>query len=574
MDLARQLIGECVHGHKLCKHLSTPPSLLPTRLVDCTDPAHPRLVFTSGQHGEYFALSYVWGEDQLYKTTKSTALLYMQGFDPYILPQTVRDAISVTHALGFKYLWVDALCIIQNGEVDRQHEIGHMHHIYRHATLTIFAASTASASEGFLHEREPSYESTPDLIMPFICPPSSTSAGVLDRRPVSQLQLGHIHLLSENSVTSSYRDTLGVMATRAWCMQEYLLSPRALIFTATSLLFRCRTGTIRGVGNSAHRWFREPRLPDTLFLRDPPAAEPGSKEWTDTNKAWLEVVRDYSCRSATLESDRLVACAAVAQQFARVLGCDYLAGFWRSNVLLNDLLWQCDRITTKHKPRRPAAYLAPSWSWAVARNVYYISYRSPSWPEDIALAEVILSRCEVTLKDPSLPFGEVTGGTLVLRGMAISCRSRSPGPRDSRYHLEVVIPSYEDAHRPHWGLGLGDSNSDAENTGDSGTPEEYTVGISLDYPDADELPRQMWLVPFLKTSNHISGLAMLPVDPPLSGLDSEPDRKTIRFQRVGLFRYADWNTLKVLEHPLWGPLVRAIQDKDTRAQVWRDIVIV
>lgn len=577
MDLARQLIDECVHGHKLCKHLSTPRPLLPTRLVDCTDPAHPRLVFTSGQHGEYLALSYVWGEDQLYKTTKSTALLYMQGFDPYILPQTVRDAISVTHALGYKYLWVDALCIIQNGEADRQHEIGHMHHIYRHATLTIFAASTASASEGFLHEREPSDASTPDLILPFICPPSSTSAGVRDGPPVSQLHLGHIHLLRCHNIGSFYRDSIGVMATRAWCMQEYLLSPRALIFTATSLMFRCCT-TIRGVGNSYYHLVGEPRLPDALFLRDPPAAEPGSKEWMDAHKAWLKVVEDYSGRSATLESDKLVACAAVAQQFARVLGCDYLAGMWSSDVLLNDLLWERSffSMTRDGGPRRPAAYRAPSWSWAAVEGVYYnlprTSYNPTGpGPEDFALAEIIPSRCEVTLKDPSLLFGEVTGGTLVLRGTAIPCLSRFPGQRDSGDNLEVIIPSYEDAQRPHWGVGLGDSNSDAENTGESGKPEDYTVVVRLDHPDIDELPGRMWLVPFLESRSFIFGVAMLRLDPPWCGLDSQPDPETIRFRRVGFFDHRDDN---MPEHPLWGPLIRAIQDEDTRAQVWRDIAIV
>ncbi|EIW54675.1 HET-domain-containing protein, partial [Trametes versicolor FP-101664 SS1] len=433
MGFARQHIDECVREHEGCKHLSTPPPLLPTRLVDCTDPAHPRLVFTSRKRGEYLALSYVWGADQFHKAMKSTVLLYVEGFDSRILPRTIHDAIFVTHALKFQYLWVDALCITQDDGIDRQHEIGHMHHIYRHATLTIFAACTASASDGFIYEGE-----LPDpwdlswsalsLSLPFICPPSSTSAGFRDGSPVSQLQLGYIHLRPPSRIDLEYHRSLGVMATRAWCMQEYLLSPRALIFTADRLLlFKCRTN-IRGVGNSVHCFDdTEPRLPDVLFLRDPPAAEPGSKEWIDTRIAWLEVVRDYSGRSATLESDKLVACAAVAQRFARVLGCDYLAGFWRSDTLLNDLLWKslADMPPRRRVPRPPPAYLAPSWSWAAAQAV---TYRAVTYgfrtnihetkglrPEYIALAEIIPNRCEVTLKDPSLLFGEVTGGTLVLR---------------------------------------------------------------------------------------------------------------------------------------------------------------
>ncbi|EIW54647.1 HET-domain-containing protein [Trametes versicolor FP-101664 SS1] len=314
MALARQHIDECVHGHKRCKRLSPPSPLLPTRLVDCSDPALPRLVLTTGERGEYIALSYVWGEEKPYQTAISSGVsIYEHGIASSILPQTVRDAISVTHALGFQYLWVDTLCIIQEDDADRRHEIGHMPHIYRHAHLTIFAASAKSASEGFLHQRPPQQS---NVVLPFICPPPPPSSmGIPATHSTAQLQLGQVHLASIDSARASYSDELGVMATRAWCMQEYLMSPRALIFTPTRLLFSCRT-TMQGVGNSFGSMDDEPQLPDMLFLRNPPVAKPGSKEWKDMHRAWTKVVMDYSRRRATFESDKLVACAAVAQQFA------------------------------------------------------------------------------------------------------------------------------------------------------------------------------------------------------------------------------------------------------------------
>jgi hypothetical protein len=67
-----------------------------------------------------------------------------------MLPQTIQDAISVTHRLGIRYLWVDALCIIQDNPIDKSTEINAVGANYKNATLTISAASAASVELGFL----------------------------------------------------------------------------------------------------------------------------------------------------------------------------------------------------------------------------------------------------------------------------------------------------------------------------------------------------------------------------------------------------------------------------------------
>ncbi|KAH6951058.1 hypothetical protein BKA56DRAFT_626064 [Ilyonectria sp. MPI-CAGE-AT-0026] len=41
-----------------------------------------------------------------------------KGFDMKELPQTFRDAIRVTRELGKRYLWIDAICIIQADKVE------------------------------------------------------------------------------------------------------------------------------------------------------------------------------------------------------------------------------------------------------------------------------------------------------------------------------------------------------------------------------------------------------------------------------------------------------------------------
>lgn len=580
MTLARQHIKECAEGHEHCKSLAPPKPLLPTRLVDCSDPANPKLVSTTGKRGEYLALSYVWGGDQPYKTKKSTVLIYERGIDSCILPLTVRDAISVTHALGFQFLWVDTLCIIHDDKEDQTRELGRMHRVYRDAHVTIFAASAESATEGFLLER-PLRWST-DHILPFICPPPSTSLELQDGRSATQLQLGQVHLDSIYSARKSFGEDLGVMSTRAWCMQEYLMSPRILVFAPTRLLFRCRTKTIQGVGHSFCSTTGDLRLPDTLFLRDPPAAEPGSKEWVDMRKAWAKVVGDYSRRKTSYESDKLVACSAVARQFSRVLKSDYLAGLWRSGALLTDLLWLTHRIAPEELGcRRPTAYRAPSWSWAsVGRGVFNLNEHHSEdlvrlGPKTIALAEVV--KCWVKLKDPLFPFGEVESGTLVVRGTAIPCY-RGRGTLYLEKSKWVVRPPPFDSEQAgqQWGSELGGSNSDAEDPVDRVEllTRANIADVWLD-DDADELPERFWLVPFVRDVTEYAGdigmdCGIVVKRSSLAGSEHDP---TPKFQRIGYFH---WSRKMQPEDPLWDldPITRAIQDRDSPSRPWMDIVIV
>jgi Heterokaryon incompatibility protein (HET) len=55
--------------------------------------------------------------------------------------------------LGFTSLWVDALCIIQDSSQSKIRELSVMHQIYENSSLTIAAASIASADRSFLEAR-------------------------------------------------------------------------------------------------------------------------------------------------------------------------------------------------------------------------------------------------------------------------------------------------------------------------------------------------------------------------------------------------------------------------------------
>lgn len=128
------------------------------------------------------------------------------------LPTVIKGAISVVVDLGERFLWVDALCIVQNDTSMMTDMIGRMDQIYGSAILTLVAAT-----------RDGSY----------LFPPPDISC----RNQVSEEIYG-LHLVTAlpdvDIAISSSR-----WATRGWTLQEAILSRRCLIFTDEQLYFRC-----------------------------------------------------------------------------------------------------------------------------------------------------------------------------------------------------------------------------------------------------------------------------------------------------------------------------------------------
>lgn len=57
----------------------------------------------------------------------------------HLLSKTIQDAIEVVRALGERFLWIDALCLVQNDAVDMQNGIEMMDLIYERAALCLIA---------------------------------------------------------------------------------------------------------------------------------------------------------------------------------------------------------------------------------------------------------------------------------------------------------------------------------------------------------------------------------------------------------------------------------------------------
>ena len=78
---------------------------------------------------------------------------HQRGIPLDALSATLTQAISVSSELGFRHVWIDALCIIQDDPEDWAREAAKMCDVYSDATLTILASGSRSSSEGiFRHQ--------------------------------------------------------------------------------------------------------------------------------------------------------------------------------------------------------------------------------------------------------------------------------------------------------------------------------------------------------------------------------------------------------------------------------------
>ena len=100
-------------------------------------------------------LSYCWGQHgQKFVLTKQNKVQFLAGIEIEQLDVSIRDAIKVTRELGFRYLWIDALCIVQDDDMEKAREISRMYKIYINAVFTIIASRSRSVTEGLLSHRK------------------------------------------------------------------------------------------------------------------------------------------------------------------------------------------------------------------------------------------------------------------------------------------------------------------------------------------------------------------------------------------------------------------------------------
>jgi hypothetical protein len=336
--LYRTWLGLCETCHTTsCKEERWGASKLEVlRLIDVETRS---VIANVPSEARYVALSYVWGKAQQLLLTQETftRLTSARGLseDRPDIPKTVLDAMNVTSELGFRYLWIDTLCIKQDDPKDKDLQISNMDRIYSCASLTIVSTGP-NADSG----------------IPGLGESSRSSRQVT--RIFSNVQLvSALPILSQALLNSPWDQ-------RGWTLQEKALSKRLLIFTEFQAFWHCNNGiysedttleSAKGIVNMRHNTQDyESYSPTTLRIYKPSPQDSAEVQY-------VSYLRSYISRDLSYPGDAINAFTGLLKVFTPRLG----PSVWGipTGIFESALAWK----TTAHFPRRRNSEF-PSWSWA------------------------------------------------------------------------------------------------------------------------------------------------------------------------------------------------------------------
>lgn len=302
----------------------------------------------------FVALSYVWGNPGIETLKLSSSnigkLSRKNGLLEFFqwIPRTIKDAIDVVKAIGERYLWVDALCIVQDVDDDeKHHQIAAMDWLYSKAVLTVVAADGLTSMDGLRGVREGSRSIQQDFVQ------------ISDE----------IRLLTPIQVPQDLDTTM--WNSRAWTFQERLLSKRLLIFKSGQMTWHCRGAIAHedmpavdtGVPYKPLRWLSlekqylasDGKIDGSIMIFPDQSTHIIRSE---TFKQYAKLLSQYTHRQMTNDGDILNALGGLLHIFRQFFKFPMRYGL--PEILFDvALLWQ---PAEKLVPRRTGKF--PSWSWA------------------------------------------------------------------------------------------------------------------------------------------------------------------------------------------------------------------
>lgn len=422
LAFASGALKSCIKTHACAPRLT---SFMPTRLVhvQVVNGKYSVRLVTGVSRQSYITLSHCWGP-KFPSHAKTTALnidsrLSPSGIPWTELPQSFRDAVAVTERLGFEYIWIDALCIIQSSSADWHAESSLMYQVYSHSGLMLSADASPDTDVGLFRSCNMARTwSVTTQTSPILWNCSSVKAGYDLIHCSTRIAKSMYHPFDQAHIFP--------LSKRSWCYQEEQLARRIVHFYIDEVSYSCLDGSECHCG----LWGPESDIgnPNTGFQNLP------EKACTEEEKhsLWQTVVEMYSVRELSFWSDRFPALSALARQFqvSDKAACErpsadrgrewmfneidmgnYTAGFW-SNFLRADLFWYVShdpgvRVSTA------SSYVAPTWSWAS------VSGRVSFLDQGGFLAEILSVNCSPAGSDE---LGMITSAELVLRAKTIPVR--------------------------------------------------------------------------------------------------------------------------------------------------------
>ncbi|KAJ0417805.1 HET domain protein [Aspergillus carlsbadensis] len=487
LEFTRSSIEQCRASHPRC-NLDESDWGLPTRVLDlgtstCPITSTVQLLVTQNQPEPYVCLSHCWGSHaglRPLETTIETVQEFQEGIPFDKLPRTFQDAVVFTRKLGYRYLWIDSLCIVQDDNDDWLREAGRMASIYENAVLTLASASSPDSGGGLFRQSAP-HTSLGDVVE------EGTSPALRRFSNPAFFSYDHRRLVRERPGS----DDTSPLLKRAWVYQERILSRRVLFFTPLELVFECRTSSTTEAGYS---WV------DTRPKHGFASAYNPATSSRELSRLWRESVRNFSALGLTLHKDTLPAMAGLATrlsgQFAKQGRTgDYVAGLWRE-TFLEDLLWETVSRVGGGPPRFVPG--VPSWSWA--RSDLPKRYNTRKYLTSLCSVEDVVTS---PLDGSDNTFAGVSSGYAILSGYLLPARQ-------TRFGI-VVDKNPRVHHRPRM---------DYEWTAEEGGPD----GIR----DGDEL----FILPLLTSQQTTLGLD---VEALVLRQDRDSQDRNV-FKRIGIFQ--------------------------------------
>ncbi|GAA91388.1 heterokaryon incompatibility protein [Aspergillus luchuensis IFO 4308] len=254
--LIKSWIDLCVKDHELCRdnHGSDGEfrNLIKQSYFGVVDVADMQLkslpLKEDGSPEPYVALSYVWGQkvqdEPTYTTNRRTVMTHILhgGLETAWerLPRTIQDAMLLVSRLGYRYLWIDSLCIVQDSKSSWQLNASAMHLVYGNAQFTICAADGEDSSVGLravkpvLRTMRP--VASPREAMASVFDPEDLNE--VDSQPMNAECGPGVRLMVSRPLEAVIGDS--IWSKRAWTFQERILSRRCLIFAEGRAYWQCR----------------------------------------------------------------------------------------------------------------------------------------------------------------------------------------------------------------------------------------------------------------------------------------------------------------------------------------------
>ncbi|KAK6827515.1 HET-domain-containing protein [Apiospora arundinis] len=388
-EIAEAWLQKCLKEHKMCAENDDEARIVrPRRLLHLGDTIS--LVDSQVAAGQdYVALSHCWGRhpEHVPRLEHKTEAKLRAGVELSFLPKTFQHAVAITRRLGYRFLWIDSLCIVQDSTDDWKDQAKIMALVYTNSVFTIAALKSSGSTEGcYTKERNPLR----------LRPCVSEDLGVT----VSSWNPGRLWEVEVN--TSGYGAS--PLHSRAWVVQERYSAPRTLLYGANGIYWECRCAQ----ASEAHycdvawddesnkkTWLQRLEVGNTGALQQSGWDTKRDSKVITWKDHWIGLLKAYSSCELTVKSDKIIAVTGLISEIERrskvrprcILGLwDYdlpgMALWYRSRDSMNSDIDFVGRLKNN----------MPTWTWASVegRCSYLLSGGEIEWQAAVSIDESTL----------------------------------------------------------------------------------------------------------------------------------------------------------------------------------------